>query len=394
MSVSASVNFPAPSDDGMAHSEELAKRIRSAISAQGGIIDFASYMQYVLYEPGYGYYTAGATKFGGAGDFITAPEISPLFGRSIAQQCFDVLCSIPQSVILEVGAGSGKLARDILLELSHLKVMPERYLIIETSADLKSKQQELLKAALPDFYKRIYWLEQWPKAPVSGVVVANELLDAMPVHRLRQQESRLIELGVTENGKAFGYSPMAGHTLAVERLQAKLNEAGVSLTEGTDTEICLMHDAWVASLSRCLNQGLVLLVDYGYSRKDYYHPQRVDGTLRCHYRHIAHDNPFFYPGLQDLTAHVDFTAIAESAVDSGFDVLGYTTQAYFLLSCGITELVDMEHLDDLQRIDVAQQIRKLTMPGEMGEPFKTIALGKDLDIGLKGFSMNDQRENL
>lgn len=387
-------DLPTPSRDALAHSDRLCRFIRGDIAKQGGVIDFARYMQHALYAPGLGYYTAGASKFGQQGDFITAPEISPLFGRSVARQCADVLKSLNSGDVLEVGAGSGKLARDILLELKQLDCLPDRYLILESSADLRQRQQQLLQAEMPDFFSQIVWLDSLPEQPFSGVVVANELLDAMPVHRLMCAEEGWVELGVgLENGD-FCWSALNDKTKPVASLTQQLQEANLILDQGYMSEVCLAQKAWINSLADCLDQALVLLVDYGYSRKDYYHPQRRNGSLRCHYRHYAHDDPFFYPGLQDITAHVDFTAIAEAAVEYQLDVLGYTTQAYFLMACGITELVDMDSLDELSQVEHAQQIRRLTMPGEMGESFKVIALGKNLDLDLRGFSFNDQRGHL
>ena len=387
-------DLPTPSRDALAHSDRLCRFIRGDIAKQGGVIDFARYMQHALYAPGLGYYTAGASKFGQQGDFITAPEISPLFGRSVARQCADVLKSLNSGDVLEVGAGSGKLARDILLELKQLDCLPDRYLILESSADLRQRQQQLLQAEMPDFFSKIAWLDSWPEQPFSGVVVANELLDAMPVHRLMCTDEGWVELGVGLENDDFCWSALNDKTKPVASLTQQLQEANLILDQGYISEICLAQKAWVNSLANCLQHALILLIDYGYSRKDYYHPQRRNGSLRCHYRHYAHDDPFFYPGLQDITAHVDFTAIAEAAVEYQLDVLGYTTQAYFLMACGITELVDMDSLDELSQVEHAQQIRRLTMPGEMGESFKVIALGKNLDLDLRGFSFNDQRGHL
>ncbi len=398
-------DWPQPSPDAIAHSAALVDVIKADIKAQGGVIDFARYMQHALYAPGLGYYTAGANKFGPAGDFITAPEISPLFGRCLARQCQQALLALPKTAagaILEVGAGSGKLARDILLELTALDCLPSRYFILESSADLRQRQQALLQDSVADYFDRIEWLDALPTAPFSGVVIANELLDALPVNRLIKSGDQFQELGVAVENDCLQYKKLKGATAATHALQQRLEPLPTKFDIAYTAELCLAMDGWIASLAAGLQQALVLLIDYGSARHEYYHPQRVQGSLRCHYRHRAHDAPFVYPGLQDITAHVDFTAVAEVAIDNQLDVLGYTNQAYFLMSSGITEMVDIESATDIERINLAQQIRRLTLPGEMGETFKVMALGRDLPIDLSGdlsgdflgFSMRDLRGHL
>ena len=387
-------DWPQPGSDAVAHSQALVSYIKANIDRQGGIIDFAEYMRHALYAPGLGYYTAGANKFGPAGDFITAPEISPLFGRCIARQCQQVLAQITGGAILEVGAGSGKLARDILGELKQQQCLPSRYFILESSADLRQRQQALLKASLPDFFDKIEWLDALPSSSFSGVVIANELLDALPVHRLSHSGNKFEEIGVAVENGELQWQKMPGPTQASALLQQRLEPVEAEFCVSYTAELCLAMEAWLNSLAECLNQALVLLIDYGSARHEYYHPQRTQGSLRCHYRHRAHDNPFVYPGLQDITAHVDFTAVAEAAVENQLDVMAYTTQAYFLMSCGITEMIDMEQASDIERLERAQQIKRLTLPGEMGETFKVIALGRELDVDLLGFSMRDLRGHL
>ncbi|MBL4852363.1 MAG: SAM-dependent methyltransferase [Gammaproteobacteria bacterium] len=394
-------DWPQPNPDAIAHSAALVDVIKADIKAQGGIIDFARYMQNALYAPGLGYYTAGANKFGPAGDFITAPEVSPLFGRCVARQCQQALLALPKTddgSILEVGAGSGKLARDILLELTSLDCLPSRYFILESSADLRQRQQALLQDSVADYFHRIEWLDALPTTPFSGVVLANEFLDALPANRLIKSDDQFQELGVVVENGCLQYKKLKAETIATSILQQRLEPLSIEFDTGYIAELCLEMDGWIASLAACLQQALVLFIDYGSARHEYYHPQRVQGSLRCHYRHRAHDAPFVYPGLQDITAHVDFTAVAEAAIDNQLDVLGYTNQAYFLMSCGLTENVDMESATDVERVEIAQQIRRLTLPGEMGETFKVMALGRDLPddllVGLLGFSMRDLRGNL
>lgn len=387
-------DWPQPSADAVAHSQVLVDYIRSDINEQGGVIDFARYMRHALYAPGLGYYTAGSNKFGSAGDFITAPEISPLFGRCLARQCQQAMSEIEGAAILEVGAGSGKLARDILRELFDLNSLPSRYFILESSADLRQRQQALLQESVPEYYPQIEWLDSMPSTPFSGVVIANELLDALPVNRLVNGEQGFGELGVSHDNGKFHYAELLGETAATTQLHQRIAPLLTEFDKAYTAELCLAMDAWLASLAQCLKHALVLLIDYGSARAEYYHPQRMRGSLRCHYRHHAHDDPFIYPGLQDITAHVDFTAVAEAAVNNQLEVLGYTSQAYFLMSCGLTEMVDIQDAKDIERIETAQQVRRLTMPGEMGETFKVIALGCNCYCDLMGFSMRDMRGNL
>jgi len=388
-------DWPKPSAEAILHSQALVEYIKSDINEQGGVIDFARYMQHALYAPGLGYYTAGSNKFGSAGDFVTAPEISPLFGRCIARQCRQAMPEIEGDVaILEVGAGSGKLARDILCELSALDSLPQRYFILESSADLRQRQQALLQDSVPEYFAQIEWLDALPSTPFSGIIVANELLDALPVNRLVNQEGGFRELGVSHDNGQLHYVELSGDTAAISNLNQRIAPLLTEFDSAYTAELCLTMDAWLVSLAQCLEHALVLLIDYGSARAEYYHPQRVHGSLRCHYRHHAHDDPFIYPGLQDITAHVDFTAVAEMAVDNQLEVLGYTSQAYFLMSCGLADMVDMEEVSDIERIELAQQVRRLTMPGEMGETFKVIALGRNCYTDLMGFSLRDMRGNL
>lgn len=379
----------------MAHCGDVLNYIKAAIDAHGGAIDFSQFMQHALHAPGLGYYSAGAHKFGQAGDFVTAPEISPLFGRCLARQCQQVLSQLSAGEILEVGAGSGKLARDVLLQLKALDGLPERYLILESSADLRQRQQTLLRQALPDDFARIVWLDRLPDADFSGVVIANELLDAFGVHRLEKRAGEWRELGVSYRADGLQWCYLDGDSQACHQLRQRLEGTAASLDEGYQTEVNLTADAWLRSLAAGLDRALVVLIDYGYSRAQYYHPQRHRGTLRCHYRHRAHDDPFLYPGLQDITAHVEFTAIAESALACGLDVLGYTTQAYFLMACGLLEFLnDDADVRQVERLEMARQVKLLTLPAEMGEAFKVIALGHNIEADLLGFRLCDQRARL
>lgn len=377
-------SLPLPGPEAQAHSHQLCELIHRDIALQGGWIPFSRFMELALYAPGLGYYSAGASKFGAAGDFITAPEISPLFGRTVARQLADIMAlSAPH--ILELGAGSGKLALDVLTELEQLQQLPASYSILEVSADLRERQQALLHERLPHLADRVQWLDALPSA-ISGAVIANEVLDALPVHLLRWSDSRVFERGVASQGTNFIWEDRLPETPALLEVAQQ-----ISVPDDYLSEISLAARGLVSSLCERLSSGAMLFIDYGFGGREYYHPQRSSGTLMCHYRHHAHDDPFFLPGLQDITAHVDFTAIAESAIDHGANLLGYTTQAHFLINGGITDLISDISPDKLRDyLPLSAQIQKLTSPAEMGELFKVMAVGKGIDIPLRNFGSGDK----
>lgn len=340
-------------------------------------------MHLVLYQPGLGYYSAGSHKLGEAGDFITAPELSTLFGRTLAKQAAEVMSlSAPQ--ILELGAGSGKLALDILEELERLGILPDRYSILEVSPDLRARQQAMITERLPHMLAKVHWLDTLPET-FSGAILANEVLDALPVHLLHWRDSAIAERGVAINNDDFIWQERNIDDGAL------LNAAQhIIAPDDYLSEICLAARGLIASLAQRLQQGAMLFIDYGFGAREYYHPQRSNGTLMCHYRQFAHDDPFFLPGLQDITAHVNFTDIAECSIDAGLELLGYTSQAFFLINCGITDLMNETSPDDLRAYQpLSAQLQKLTSPAEMGELFKVIALGKEISEPLRGFSRGD-----
>jgi len=392
------LQLPEPGQDAIQHSKQLIEHIRHSIELHKGFLPFDEYMEQVLYAPGLGYYSAGSRKLGKDGDFITAPEISSLFSCCLANAIQPVVepninSTIDQAAaVLEVGAGSGKMAADILLQLEKNNCLPERYFILERSADLRERQQQTIQQQCPHLIGGITWLDDFPER-FNGIVIANELLDALPVHRVIKRHGQWQELGVQWN-EQFSY---ASCELVQPRLQQRLQvieaEQG-ELAEGYTTEINLAAEDWIHSIASRIDSGFILLVDYGYSQHEYYHAQRQHGTLMCHYRHRAHDDPFIYPGLQDITAHVDFTAMADAALDSGLKVRGYTAQALFLMDTGLNELAEaMDGNDAEQQLKLATEIRRLTLPQEMGESFKVLLLSKNTDDMLPGFSM-DMRDRL
>lgn len=389
-------SLPEPEAEAQGHSRRLCQYIMKTIRDSGGFIDFARYMEQVLYAPGLGYYSAGAAKLGPAGDFITAPEISSLYGRCLAHQCREILVAVGNTgEILELGAGSGKLAVDILSELERLDSLPQRYLILEVSADLRARQHETIERHLPHLLDRVVWLERLPPEPVDGVVIANEVLDALPVHCVRLDADGLDELVVAADGEQFSWQRRPLHGDALHAFKAVLAELPESLPRPYVTEINTGLKDWLAAVAGVLHQGVMLFVDYGYPRAEYYHPQRSSGTLICHYRHRAHDNPFLYPGLQDISASVDFTLLAEAALDCGLQVAGFTSQAHFLLGCGLDALLaEASTGDQKEYMALSREVKQLTLPSEMGERFKVMALTRNYSLPLTALQYADFRHRL
>lgn len=382
-------SLPIPDSQALAHSQQLTSVIRSEIEAAGGWLNFARYMHLALYAPGLGYYSGGAKKFGEAGDFVTAPEISPLFAQALARQVAQLL-QMTNGNLLELGAGTGRMALELLLELQRLDQLPAHYFILEVSAQLREIQRATLEQALPpDVMRHVRWLDCLPETFV-GLVLGNEVLDALPVHIVKATEQGLVELGVASNGQGLNWAEQpltSGHVYEFARK--------LTLPVGYTTELCPAAAGLMASLASMLQQGALLFIDYGFPRREYYHPQRSQGTLMCHYRHYAHGDPFLYPGLQDITAHVDFTAVAEAGEAQGLQLLGYCGQAQFLINCGITDILTRVSPHDIVvYAALASQAQKLLSPAEMGELFKVIAMGKGLSGELLGFGRGDKRHSL
>jgi len=379
------MSLPQPDSDAIEHSQRLLGQIRDEI-ARTGWMPFSRYMECALYAPGLGYYSGALQKFGHDGDFVTAPELTPLFGRSLARQLAELMAlSAPH--LIEAGAGSGRLAADLLAELDRLGAAPQSYRILELSADLRARQQALIAAELPHLSTRVSWLDSLPDA-FDGVVIGNEVLDAMPVERLRNAAGRIEQAGLAldpSGQPALDWRP-APAALADEA-------RALGFTDGYDSEINLAARAWVAEWARRIGRGALLLIDYGFPQAEYYHPDRRSGTLMCHYRHHAHTDALWLPGLNDLTAHVDFTAVAQAAFDAGMSLAGYTSQANFLLNCGVLELLDRD-ADALGRAKQNAALNQLTSPAEMGELFKVICMTRDIDSPLTGFLRGDRSHTL
>nr|WP_051940850.1 SAM-dependent methyltransferase [Stenoxybacter acetivorans] len=352
-------------------------------AAQQGSLPFSRFMALALYAPQYGYYSGGATQFGEGGDFVTAPTLTPLFGQTLAQQIAELL---PQTdgIIYEFGAGGGQLAVQLLQTLPQDLV--REYCIIELSAALAARQKQYIAENAPAAQSKIKHLNRLPEN-FNGIIIGNEVLDAMPVEVVRQTENGLSRMGAVWRDKAFDWQELP---LDDTRLR---QEANKYLPHGIfpyTTELHPQQQAFIKSLAEKLQRGAMIWIDYGFDAAQYYHPQRSKGTLMGHYRHHSIDNPFFYPGLMDLTAHVNFTAIAEAAIDSGLDLIGYTTQSHFLLNLGLTELLtQIGNPADFSYIHAAAACQTLTAPQEMGELFKVIAFGKNIDVDWRGFRAGD-----
>ncbi len=386
-------SLPIPGEAALQHSRELKALIHKELVTAGGWISFAHYMRLALYAPGMGYYSGGAIKFGQAGDFVTAPEISSLFGQTVARQAGQVLeLAGAGGNILEFGAGTGKLTLDLLLELEKLGKLPKQYFILEVSAELQQRQRHLLEKHAAHLASQVVWLECLPEE-FTGLILANEVIDAMPVHLIVWRNARLFERGVAWRDNEFEWKE---HPLIEGELFEAAHELNLPLEFGSDvgayvSEIGLAARGFMLSLANILQRGAILLIDYGFGSGEYYHPQRDRGTLMCHYRHHVHDDPFYLPGLQDITSHVDFSAIARVATHAGQELLGYTNQAHFLINCGITGIlaqIPAENAKDY--LPLANQVQKLVSPAEMGEMFKAIAFGKNIHQPLAGFTSGDK----
>ena len=388
------------------HSDTLSRKIKREIKDNRGWIGFDRFMELALYSAGLGYYSAGSVKLGATGDFITAPELGNQFAGCLARQCMEIFerqerttpNQRPLRAIVEFGAGSGKLARDILGYFKRSGSRIDQYLIMETSPQLKRRQARTIAQHCPEFLGATRWLTELPESGLYGVIIANELLDALPVMRFEiDHNGAPLEIGVGLENEEFAYHLSSGPL--PPRLAERLS--GFDLPAGYRSEIGAVAEAWLRTVAEKLTRGVIIIIDYGFPQREFYHRERMDGTLMCHYRHVAHGNPFLYPGLQDITAHVDFSALATTALDAGMQVAGYCNQAAFLLSLGLLEFSqDGDCNEDAgaefspQSLARNQEIRKLALPHEMGELFKALALTKDHDAPLTGFSMQNYRHRL
>lgn len=382
-----SPQLPTPDPAALDASRALAGRIEAAIGEAGGWISFADYMQLALYTPGLGYYSGGAEKFGAAGDFVTAPTLGPLFAQTLARQVAELL---PQAGphLLEFGAGGGELAGELLAELARLGCRVDSYSILEPGAGLAARQRATIARLAPGEAGKVRWLDRLPAA-FRGVMLANEVADAMPVHAVAWRDDGVLERGVAvaDGALAWAERPATGEVLSAAR--------EIAVPVPYSSELALAARGWVRSVAECLAHGVLLLIDYGFPAREFFHPQRSGGTLMCHYRHYAHDDPFLYPGLQDITAHVDFSALSAAGTAAGLDLLGYATQSGFLVNCGITDVLARSDPADVRRYaPMAAAAQKLLSPAEMGELFKVLCFGRGIAPGLAGFARGERSHTL
>ncbi len=385
------------SADEVSHGDRVQALLARETAAAGGWISFERYMELALYAPGLGYYSAGARKLGRGGDFTTAPEVSSLFGACVAQQCAEVLNELGSGIVLEIGAGTGRLAVDTLGRLESLRCLPERYVILEVSADLRERQRALIAAQLPDLAARVEWLDAPPSGPFDGVILANEVLDALPVARFRWSPTSCEEMGVAAVDGGFVWAARAASP-AMSSAVAALAD-GNDWDEGYVSEYCPRLRPWTRSVIGSLRRGAALWFDYGLPRAQYYLGERQGGTLICHFRQGAYEDPFIRPGLQDITAWVDFTALAEACLAADCELAGFTTQAFFLAGLGIDrEMRVLAGADENRFARLANQARRLMLPGEMGERFKAMVWTRGMALGvereLSGFALQDLRHSL
>jgi len=385
--------LPPPSPDALARSDALATLLREEMVRAGGAISFSRYMELCLYAPGLGYYSGGAAKLGAAGDFVTAPEVSALFGRCVAHQALEALAAIGGGEVLELGGGTGALAEAALAEADLANTAPGEpglaWNMLEPSPELRERQQARLG---PRWGARVRWLDTLPRE-FRGVIIANEVADALPVERFTIHDGEPRRLGVCADGAGFGWTLLPPEPAFAGVVHALEIECGHAFPEGYTSEFCPMLPAWVRSLADSLAAGLLLIIDYGLPRRELYAPERSAGTLICHYRHRAHDDPFLWPGLQDLSAWVDFTAMAEAGTAAGLALEGYTTQAAFLSGNGLDRLL-LGAAHDAAGITLAQQAKRLLLPGEMGERFRVLGLSRALVPALAGFGLVDLANRL
>jgi SAM-dependent MidA family methyltransferase len=377
--------LPEPSADERAHSDRLLQLLREQIASHGPL-PFSQYMERCLYAPGLGYYSAGKAKFGAAGDFITAPELGELFARCVVNAVQPVLAMLgDEADFLELGGGSGAFAEAALNALAAAGTLPRQYLILEPSADLRERQRERLRMNLPvELNARVQWLDRPPEQDWRGVLFANEVIDALPTTRFTVRGGEIYEEYVALDGEGRllrvdrpADALVAGAVRHVER------DLGATFTDGYRSEILPQLPYWIQAVAGSLSAGLLLFVDYGYVRREFYLPERDDGTLMAHYRHRAHNDPFYLPGLNDLTASVDFTALAEAGNQAGFGVAGYLPQAQFLIAAGLQDVFEhaqAQVADEHSRYRLAQQVKRLMLPDQMGERFQAMLLARGLDL--------------
>lgn len=388
--------LPLPSSDELEHSAKLEALIRADIRRSGSI-PFWHYMEMALYAPGLGYYSAGKTKFGASGDFVTAPELGDLYARTMARATSNVLRASADTVFLEVGGGSGKFAAAALAEWEALGTLPRHYWILDRSAELRERQRQTLMNSTPHLLHRVQWLDTPPETAWRGVLFANEVIDALPAHRFVMRDGEVRELHVALDGDdRLCLVEREADTMLIAATRQIAGDLDAPIADCYRSEVLPQLPYWIDAICGTLEAGLAIFVDYGYPRQEFYHPDRRDGTLTCHYHHRAHDDALLWPGLQDITTWVDFTALAEAATRARWPLAGFTSQAQFLLAAGLLDMLQIEQInaDEVSRYALAQEVKRLTLPGEMGERFKVMCFARGIDGVPPAFTAYDQSRRL
>jgi SAM-dependent MidA family methyltransferase len=394
-------SLPVPEPIALAQSEALAATLRAEIAAAGGWLPFDRYMERALYAPGLGYYSGGSRKFGlladDGSDFVTAPEMSPLFAATLARAVGEALEASGTRALMEFGAGTGRLAAGVMLALEALGVPFDSYSIVDLSGELRERQRETIAQRAPHLLARVQWLDALPER-FEGVVIGNEVLDAMPVRLFARKDAVWHERGVAVSDQGFMFADRPAMSGLDAGWAQNVPGSVLAAIDGSDDYVAETHEAALAftrTVCAMLTRGAAFFIDYGFPESEYYHPQRVQGTLMCHYRHRAHDDPFLYPGLQDITAHVEFSGIAQAGVETGADLLGYTSQARFLMNAGITEVLgEIDPRDVVRFMPAANAVQKLVSESEMGELFKVIAFSRGIDSTIAAFARGDRSHTL
>jgi len=385
-----SFKLPEPNAEQITISHNLVQHLGSLKQP----IRFDDYMQQVLYAPGLGYYAGGSAKFDASGDFITAPLLGNLFAKTLAHQFSQIIQQTgPDSIFLEIGAGTGTFALDMLTALAELDALPKQYWILELSADLAQRQQQLLEES-PELKNRVRWISQLPQDKFNGIIFSNEVLDALPVRLFHQRDNAVYERFVEVSDNTLNWVEHKADKNFAESIRQRLNSAQVSASQSYQSESCDILNGWIQSLSDSLNKGYLWLVDYGYVRNDYYHPQRDQGTLICHYRHHAHDDPLHFPGLTDISSFVDFTAVAEAGTNAGLSLAGYASQGEVLMALGIDQHMLVQEELTPEYLNQAHQFKTLILPTGMGEKFKMMAFSQNMDLELEAFTLTGERHRL
>ena len=365
-------------DPSLDHSLLVREQLIQHINTRDGWISFEEFVDFVMYKPGLGYYSAGAEKIGHSGDFTTAPEISKLFGMALANQMTPILDHYQSPSIIEIGAGTGKLAFDIMTQLNDYQVNFDRYYILELSADLKQRQQSMLSHLPTKTLNKIVWLDSIPMDSIDGVIIANEVIDALPFTRFKTQNGQVYELGISVEDNQLIEQPRLADEMLSNTVDSIAKEIGMTFQDGYTSEIRINFGSWFRTIESMLSSGSIFFVDYGYARQEYYDEERTNGSMICHYRNVAHEDPLSNLGIQDISASVDFSQLADVALQRNIEVGFFTSQSDFLINAEILGVIESV-IDEGLKMRLTQEVKQLLLPNQMGEVFKCMLLNKNIN---------------